>query len=121
MQRQGTDVRQSIFPRHVSQLQCIIDAFPASRGWLRSVLEGHCLFVPPAGFRQRREVDLFLDRENEKQPQKFLQSVDILRQFLRKDEVLNSYVGRHSGMSELLQGIQEDFINWLGVPSTPMD
>jgi hypothetical protein len=64
MQKQGTDIKGNILPHHVFQLQCIVDSFAASRGWTVNPLRGHILAGPPRRFRPRRDVDLFLDREN---------------------------------------------------------
>lgn len=63
MQKPSTDVRRKILPHHVFQLQCIVDSFAASRGWMLNPLRGHILAPPPRKFRPRRDVDLFLDRE----------------------------------------------------------
>ncbi|KAK7750708.1 hypothetical protein SLS62_007408 [Diatrype stigma] len=114
MQKQGTDVRQKILPYHVFQLQCIVDSMTVSRGWSLSGLRGHVLHPPAKTFRPRRDVDLFLDRQNERTCSGYLQAVDVLKQFFEKDGILHGNPERHRNHFELLKGIQEDFINWLG-------
>ena len=115
MQKPGTDIRKRIYPRHVFELQCIVDAFAVSRGWSITVTKGHVLRAPAAGFRPRRDVDLFLDRENKQDPPKgFLKSVDILRQMFQRSETRNGGVGSHESTYQLLEHFQHDFIHWLG-------
>ncbi|KAJ2996581.1 hypothetical protein NUW58_g928 [Xylaria curta] len=114
MQKPGSDMRHKILPHHIFQLQCIVDSFTVSRGWYLSGLRGHVLRTPPRGFRPRRDVDLFLDRENERSGSGFLQAVDILKQLFQKDGILHSDFDRHEANYELLEAVQYDFINWLG-------
>ncbi|KAI1821615.1 hypothetical protein F4861DRAFT_518110 [Xylaria intraflava] len=114
MQKPGSDIRHKILPHHVFQLQCIIDSLTVSRGWSLSGLRGHVLRAPPKGFRPRRDVDLFLDRENQRTGSGFLQGVDILKQFFQKDGLLHGDVNRHEASFGLLETIQYDFVNWLG-------
>ncbi|THC94884.1 hypothetical protein EYZ11_005646 [Aspergillus tanneri] len=114
MQQPNTDIRDKILPHHVFQLQSIVDSLTVSRGWSLSTLRGHILSPPARGFRPRRDVDLFLDRNNEMIGSGYLNGVDVLRQLLEKDSILHADPNRHQAQSELLQGVQEDFINWLG-------
>ncbi|TKW55997.1 hypothetical protein CTA1_11360 [Colletotrichum tanaceti] len=113
MQRPGTDVRARIMPHHVFQLQLIVDAFTVSRGWKFNVLRGHVLEAPTRGFRPRRDVDLFLDRDN-KRNTGYLRSVDILKQLLKRDGVLHGDPARHERFYEVFKELQLDFIDWLG-------
>ncbi|KAI2636277.1 hypothetical protein GGS26DRAFT_486893 [Hypomontagnella submonticulosa] len=115
MQKPGTDVRKRILPHHVFQLQCIVDSLTVSRGWSINSLRGHVLETPARGFRPRRDVDLFLDRENEKFAQGFLQGVDILKQFFERDGALQGNPDRHNLHFGVLESLQDDFINWLGM------
>ncbi|KAK7949177.1 uncharacterized protein PG986_010063 [Apiospora aurea] len=55
----ATGTKRRILPRHVFQLQCIVDAFVVSRGWLIT-LRGHLIKSPPDSFRPRRDIDLFM-------------------------------------------------------------
>ena len=114
MQRPNTDVRQKICPHHVFQLQCIVDAFTASRDWSLNSLKGHVLESPARAFRPRRDVDLFLDRENERTGSGYLQAVDILKQLFEKDAVLHGDPNRHQVHYDVLKVIQVDFRDWLG-------
>lgn len=114
MQPTGTDTRQKILPHHVFQLQCIVDSFTVSRGWSTSALRGHIIIPPAQGFRPRRDVDLFLDRQNERFGKGYLQAVDVLKQLFEKDNELHADPGRHVHHHELLEHIEYDFVNWLG-------
>ncbi|KAK5633104.1 hypothetical protein RRF57_008818 [Xylaria bambusicola] len=114
MQKPGSDIRHKILPHHIFQLQCIVDSFSVSRGWSLSGLRGHVLRAPAQGFRPRRDVDLFLDRENKRTGSGFLQAVDILQQLFQNDGILHGDLNRHEASYQLLEGVQYDFINWLG-------
>ncbi|KAI1769818.1 hypothetical protein F4818DRAFT_314205 [Hypoxylon cercidicola] len=115
MQKPGSDIRQKILPHHVFQLQCIVDSLTISRGWSISSLRGHIVEAPPVGFRPRRDVDLFLDRENKRFGSGFLQAVDVLKQLFEREGALHGDPLRHQTNYELLEIVQHDFINWLGV------
>lgn len=115
MQKPGTDVRGRILPHHVFQLQCIVDSLAVSRGWSISVLRGHILTPPARGYRPRRDVDLFLDRENKRFGQGFLQGADILKQLLEQPP--NQpwvHSAKHGQVTEILEGMLWDFRDWLG-------
>ncbi|KAI0436552.1 hypothetical protein F4803DRAFT_541846 [Xylaria telfairii] len=114
MQKQGSDIRHKLLPHHIFQLQCIVDSFTISRGWSFNLWKGHVLRAPPRGFRPRRDVDLFLDRENKRPGSGFLQAVDVLKQMFQKDGMLNGDFNLYEANYTLLEGVQYDFINWLG-------
>jgi hypothetical protein len=114
MQRPSTDIRRRILPHHVFQLQCIVDSFTASRGWTLSPLRGHVLAPPPRKFRPRRDVDLFLDREVQRDGQGLLESIDVLKQLLQKDADLHQDPNRHAPHFDLLEDLKFDSVNWLG-------
>ncbi|KAM5356712.1 hypothetical protein ACJ41O_003358 [Fusarium nematophilum] len=114
MKKPGTDVRKMIFPHHVFQLQCIIDAFTASRGWTLNTFQGHVLEAPPRGFRPRRDVDLFLDRETKRMGRGYMQGVFILKQAYEKDHLMPGAKSRLGGFVPVLDMMQEDFRDWLG-------
>ncbi|KAI0863800.1 hypothetical protein F4860DRAFT_50384 [Xylaria cubensis] len=114
MQKQGSDIRHKLLPHHIFQLQCIVDSFTISRGWSINGLKGHVLRAPPRGFRPRRDVDMFLDRENKRPGSGFLQAVDVLKQMFQKDGILNGDFDLYEANYVLLEGVQYDFINWLG-------
>ncbi|KAL6705611.1 hypothetical protein ACN47E_006558 [Coniothyrium glycines] len=113
-QKPGTDVRNKILPHHVFHLQCIVESFTASRGWTLSPLRGHHIASPPRKYRPRRDVDLFLDRDIQRDGHGILQSIDFLKQLLQKDADLHQDPQRHTGISDLLGDFSFDFINWLG-------
>jgi hypothetical protein len=114
MQKPNTDIRRKILPHHVFQLQCIVDSFAASRGWTLNAFRGHILVPPPRKFRPRRDVDLFLDREVERDGRGLLQSIDMLTQMLQKDADTNQDPNRHKLHLDILEDLKFDFVNWLG-------
>lgn len=114
MQKPGTDVRQKILPHHVFQIQCIVDSLTVSRGWSLNSLKGHVLNQPARGFRPRRDVDLFLDRQNERLGHGYCNAVDILIQLFEKDAMLHGDPNRHKLQSDLLREFRDDLVDWLG-------
>jgi hypothetical protein len=114
MQKPGTDIRQKILPHHVFQLQCIVDSLTVSRGWLLSSLRGHLLSPPAQGFRPRRDLDLFMDRKNERMGHGYCQAVDTLTQLFQKDAMMHGDLSRNQQQLDLLRELRDDFVNWLG-------
>lgn len=114
MQKQGTDVRNKIPPHLVFQLQCIVDSLMVSRGFYTSIFRGHVMQPPASQFRPRRDVDLFLDREQERTGRGFLQGVHVLEQLFERDAMMNGNPNRHTEHMELIKIAQEDFRDWLG-------
>ena len=114
MQKPNTDIESKISVHHVFQLQCIVDAWTVSRGWSISALKGHIIRPPPRHFRPRRDVDLFLDRENQRSGRGILQALDIIKQLLERDSMLHGQPDRHKSHCDILEGVQFDFVNWLG-------
>jgi hypothetical protein len=114
MQKQCTDIKGNILPHHVFQLQCIVDSFAASRSWTVNPLRGHILAGPPRRFRPRRDVDLSLDRENERVGHEVLQSIDVLKQLIVKDSDSQRESSQYSDTCELLEELKLDFVDWLG-------
>ncbi|KAK4238128.1 hypothetical protein C8A03DRAFT_15370 [Achaetomium macrosporum] len=114
MQKPGTDIRKRILPHHVFQLQCIVDSFMVARGWSISALKGHILADPARKFRPRRDVDLFLDRNNERFGTGFLQGVHILNQLLQRNGLLHHDPHRHQNLYLILESFRDDFRDWLG-------
>lgn len=114
MQKSGTDVRQKIRPHHVFQIQCIVDSLTASKGWSITTLRGHLLNPPAPEFRPRRDVDLFMDRKNERIGQGYCIAVDILTQFFEKDAMLHGDPNRHQQQSAIVRELRDDFVDFLG-------
>ena len=114
MQKPSTDIESKIPVHYVFQLQCIIDSWTVSRGWSISGLKSHIIRPPPRHFRPRRDVDLFLDRENQRFGRGILQAVDIVKQLLERDSMLHGQPNRHKSHCDILEGVQFDFVNWLG-------
>ncbi|KAI1193100.1 hypothetical protein F5X97DRAFT_315343 [Nemania serpens] len=121
MQKSGSDIRHEILPHHVFQLQCIVDSFTVSRGWSLSGLRGHVLRAPPRGFRPRRDVDLFLDRESRRPGTGFLQAVEVLKRLFEKDKALHDDISYHEARITVLKVIQREFSNCLGESMYMMD
>ncbi|WEW56192.1 hypothetical protein PRK78_001629 [Emydomyces testavorans] len=114
MQTPGTNIRPKILPHHVFQLQCIVDSLSVSRGWLLNSFKGHVIIPPAPGFRPRRDVDLFMDRKNERSLKGFCAGADVLYQLFEKDAMLHGNPNRHKQRSEILDILRDDFVNWLG-------
>lgn len=114
MQKPNTDIRKRILPHHVFQLQCIVDSFTASKGWMLSAFRGHILTQPARKFRARRDVDLFLDRDSKLQDPRLLTSIDLLKQVLEKDAEQHEDPTRHKVNIDIIDEVQGDFIDWMG-------
>ncbi|KAM7212492.1 hypothetical protein V8F06_012114 [Rhypophila decipiens] len=116
MQKPATDIRKWILPHHVFQLQLIVDSLTVTRGWSVSTLRGHILTSPPRAFRPRRDVDLFLDRENERIMHGFWRGADVLEQLLKNEgaEVWGPAVNDYQQRIELIRSMHIDFTNCLG-------
>lgn len=109
-QKQGVDVSKKIQPHHMLQLQCIVDSMTISRGWSLSALKGHVLRGPAAGFRPRRDVDLFLDRENQNEGHGFLMGADVYAQMIEKSN--DPLSPKH--VAVVVRWILDEFRDWLG-------
>ncbi|KAM7210225.1 hypothetical protein V8F06_014388 [Rhypophila decipiens] len=119
MQKPNTpNIKSRILPQHVFQLQLIVDSMTATRGWTVGLFRGHIINPPPRNppFRARRDVDLFLDRDNKNAGHGFLQGCDILQQVLRQDgkHYGRSHQDQHEVICAHLDGYQFDMTNWLG-------
>lgn len=114
VQKPGTNIRSKVLPHHVFELQCIVDSLIVSRGWSISVLTGHVLKPPAKDFRPRRDVDLFMDRDNKTFGKGFCSSVDILSQLFDEDATLHGDPNRNKPLKEFMIEFRMDLINWLG-------
>ncbi|KAM0341524.1 hypothetical protein ACHAPU_009972 [Fusarium lateritium] len=110
MKKPGTDITKMIYPHHVFQMQCIVDSFCVSRGWTLNALHGHILEAAAKKGCARRDVDLFLDRNNKRVFAGYCQTVDILRQFLDRDDKMN----QHKDFFEIIKIARMDFVDFLG-------
>ncbi|OAQ99783.1 hypothetical protein LLEC1_07706, partial [Akanthomyces lecanii] len=113
-QKPGSDFRSRIQPHHVFQLQCIVDSMSMSRGWIATGLLGHNFRDPPENFDAQRDIKQFLDREQKRVGQGFLQPVDLLRNLMIKDAMLNNDPTRHEANYDLLKSLQNNFEIALG-------
>ncbi|OAA80111.1 hypothetical protein LEL_03597 [Akanthomyces lecanii RCEF 1005] len=113
-QKPGHDFRSRIQPHHVFQLQCIVDSMAMSRGWIATGLLGHNFRDAPEDFDAQRDIKQFLDREQKRVGQGFLQPVDLLRNLMIKDGMVNNDPTRHEANYELLKSLQNNFQIALG-------
>ncbi|KAJ3487856.1 hypothetical protein NLG97_g6314 [Lecanicillium saksenae] len=114
MQKPGTEFKSKIQPHHVFELQCIVDSMAMSRGWIATGLFGHSFRDPPKNFDAQRDIKLFLDREQKRIGQGFLQPCDLLKSIMMKDAIKQNDPTRNEANYELLMSVQFDFINFLG-------
>ncbi|CAG8938089.1 unnamed protein product [Penicillium salamii] len=114
MQKAGTDIRAKILPHHVFQLQCMVDSMTVSRGWSIGVLVGHAITIPAPGFRPRRDVDIFMDRDVKRKNTGICQSIDILKQLMERDAMMHGDPKRNGFFKDLMVELFEDFRDWLG-------
>lgn len=111
-QKPATDIRRRIRPHHVFQLQCMVDAMTASRGWTHR-LRGHILERPPTEFQPQRDIELFLDRNNERLTHGVIHMMSTVQQLIDKQEQ-EARGGSLKRLTPLLQLLGEDFVTWLG-------
>ncbi|KAM0513384.1 hypothetical protein ACHAPE_007848 [Trichoderma viride] len=83
-------------------------------GLVHQQLQGACVGATKEWFRPRRDVDLFLDRENKRFGKGYLQGSDVLKQLLERDSMLHGDPSRHQGQIAVLEGLLWDFRDWLG-------
>ncbi|KAM7194528.1 hypothetical protein V8F20_007884 [Naviculisporaceae sp. PSN 640] len=114
MQKPGTEFSQRILPHHVFQLQLVIDSFAVSRGWSLSILWGSRLVAPPQGFSPRRDIDLFLDRENKRGFHGFLTNAHVLEELLGQEGREASTQGYNKEIIEMVRSMRVEFRDWLG-------
>ncbi|KAL3444390.1 hypothetical protein BJX65DRAFT_310973 [Aspergillus insuetus] len=114
MQKPGTDVHRRINPHLVLQLQCIVDSHTASRGWAPNSLQGDSLMAPAQNFYARRDIDLFLQRNNGETSRGFWYTADVLTLFLARDVVRYGSDTVNETTIRLVSMVREDFVNWLG-------
>lgn len=112
-QKQGANISKHVMPHHILQLQVIVHSLTVSRGWSLSALEDHVIREPARQFRPRRDVDRFLDRENNNFGCGYLQAADVLKQVLQKDMGKSDHPGL-AAHAEILEMLFEDFRDWLG-------
>ncbi|EPS39533.1 hypothetical protein H072_6698 [Dactylellina haptotyla CBS 200.50] len=113
-QKSLDDVRSKILPHHLFELACIVDAFTASRGWTTSGANVDKLSAPAPNFRPRRDIDLFLDRDDQHFGRGYCSGITVVKQFLRKSAVMNNDPMRHDLIIALLDEVLYEFVNWLG-------
>lgn len=103
-----------ILPHHVFQLQCIVDSFTVSPGWIVNALKGHVLGEPAHSFRSRRDVDMFLDPGAKRPFAGILQGIDVFELYLKKDRILHDDPSRNKGAEGILNPLKFDFLHCLG-------
>ncbi|KAK8134926.1 hypothetical protein PG984_006938 [Apiospora sp. TS-2023a] len=116
MQKPGSDVRHKIMSHHVFELQCIVDSYTVSRGWIISFLHGHRPRNPPVTFSSKRDLNAFLGEKQTDTGNGWLQAVQALKQVSGRDNTPGDEPIRHAGSLKLLEWVQDDFIEQLGGP-----
>lgn len=120
-QKQGTDISRHVMPHHIFQLQVIVDSLTVSRGWSASALEDRVVREPAMEFRPRRDVDRFLDREQQKElGSGYLQAAFLLRKILLKT-ITKGDPCNYVAHAEILGMQLREFRNWLGESACPLD
>ncbi|WOO83564.1 uncharacterized protein LOC62_05G007082 [Vanrija pseudolonga] len=112
-QKPGTDLRRRIQPHLVFQLQCIVDSMTTSRGWSHNVA-GHALEAPATDFHARRDVDLFLDRDNERLYNGALSAMAVTHHIMVDERGSGRRPGMSDQMAKLLDVLKDEFVSWLG-------
>lgn len=107
---EGVDIRKKILPHHMLHLQCNVDSMTVSGGWSLSAMKGHVLRDPAVGFRPRRDVDLFLDRNNENFGSGYLKAADVYAQLIEKST--DPTHSKETGV--VVRMMYEDSRDWLG-------
>ncbi|EFQ28783.1 uncharacterized protein GLRG_03927 [Colletotrichum graminicola M1.001] len=105
MRKPGTYVPERILPHQVFVIQCIVDAFTVSRGWSIDMLKGHVLMNPPQSFNPTREIELFLDREKERNSSGCMRALWQLSELLYADETIRMQPGYHDNWFKSAQGL----------------
>ncbi|KAK2038951.1 hypothetical protein LZ31DRAFT_569729 [Colletotrichum somersetense] len=106
MQKPSTYVPERILPHQVFVVQCIIDAFTVSRGWSVDMLKGDIFMNPPQNFYPTREIELFLDREDERQNTGCTSAIRLLCEALETDEAIRKQPGYHNIWLSLMEALQ---------------
>jgi hypothetical protein len=114
MQKPGTDFRQNIFPRHVFQLQCIVDSFTVCRGWSLNAYRGHILSAPAQEFRSPRDIDKFLRRDFKGFGHGYSMGVSALTNVFEQDAMLHGDPDRHRQSLLSLERLRDGFLFSLG-------
>ncbi|KAK2065377.1 hypothetical protein LY76DRAFT_611550 [Colletotrichum caudatum] len=95
MKKPGTYVPERILPHQVFVVQCVVDAFTVSRGWSVNMLKGDVFMNPSQSFNPTREIELFLDREDERHNTGCTSAIQLLNEALETDEAIREQPGYH--------------------------
>ncbi|KAL4941916.1 hypothetical protein BDV06DRAFT_193402 [Aspergillus oleicola] len=110
----GVCIEDQILPHTVFQLQIIVDALCVTRGWTPGGLSGDILTSPAPNFKPRRDIDLFLDRNNERKGRGYPLTTAVLASFLQKDSLIYGDADKHKNQIDALTSLSNDFLGWLG-------
>ncbi|KAK7920140.1 hypothetical protein PG985_008162 [Apiospora marii] len=116
MQKPGSDLHYKIMPSHVFRLQCLVDAFTASRGWVVSFIHGHRTCIPSATFSPRRDLSTFIGTEQARPANGWPQAVQLLKLVLAKERTRFDDPTRCADSLKAIELVQNDFIEQLGDP-----
>lgn len=111
-QKPGAPITDRIRHHHVLQLQLLVDAFAVTRGWAIHVIRGHVLETPTAGFECLRDIDVFLDRDDERRSQGLLPAIEQAAEGLK---MVLPHVGAGArSLSQVLDAVDNEITEWLG-------
>ncbi|KAM0405325.1 hypothetical protein ACHAQC_000402 [Fusarium culmorum] len=112
MQDARIKIETLIQPHHVFQLQCIVDAFTISKGWLITVDSEHVM-EEPADFKARRDIDKFFDCHKIYSLGSYHKGIEWMCIYLKEHcEDFDDLV-RGNVLPDILD-VEQDFRNYLG-------
>lgn len=111
-QKPGAPIADMIRHHHVLQLQLLVDSYAVTRGWAIHIIRGHVLETPTAGFECQRDIDMFLDREEERINQGFLPAMEQVIE--GKKMVLGHLRSTENAFLEVLEAVDDELTDWLG-------
>jgi len=109
MHKESTDVKSRILPHHVFQMQCIVDSFTVSRGWVYYPLKGH-VFSRPSQHNVLQDIKHFQNRPN----RGINYSIGLLLGVLEREASMHQSPTRHKSQIEMLPLLRDDLNIWLG-------
>lgn len=118
-QKPGAPIADKIRHHHVLQLQLLVDSFAVTRGWAIHVIRGHVLETPTAGFECQRDIDMFLDRDEQRGQQGFLPAMEQSMEGLKM--ALGSLRSEDNAFLEVLEAVDDQLTEWLGAADPLID
>lgn len=111
-QKPGAPRTDMISHHHVLQLQLLVDSYAVTRGWAIHVIRGHVLETPTAGFECQRDIDMFLDRDEERNRQGLLPAMEDV---MEGEKTIIGYPrSAEDPFLEVMEAVDEELTDWLG-------